>query len=215
MGTALTYTSLLTDLKAYTDRGYSGDTTVLAQFPRLINKAERRIAYDLQVEGFEQVVTSTLQAGVATLGKPDRWRRTISVSIGTGTALNTRAQIFSRSYEYLRAFAPDDSIRGQPRYYANYNYDNWVFAPTPDQNYPIEIVYFEQPMLLGDDNDTNWITEMAPNLILAGALREVAVFMKDTEQTQTYEADYQQALQSLGANDLKKMIDRNAARQTQ
>jgi hypothetical protein len=210
---ALTYASLITDLQAYTNRGYTSDAVVAAQLPRLINRAERAIAIKLQIEGFQKPVTTTLTPGTNVLAKPDRWRRTVSISIGTGAALNTRVQLFPRSYETLRAFSPDDSVTAQPQYYAEYDYYNWVFAPTPDLAYPIEVLYYEQPELLDTTNQTNWLTEIAPTALLYGCLLQCAPFLDNDERVPTWKGMYEEALSDFNMNDMKKMIDRTTTRQ--
>lgn len=214
MTASVTYTSLLGDIRAYLDRGQTlaSDPVVYAQLPRLVNLAERRIAYDLQIEGMQEVVQTAMQPGVAVMPKPDRWRRTVSMNIGTGTAQNTRVTIFPRSYEYLRTFWPDDQKRGQPRFYADYDYAHWVFGPTPDAAYPIEISYYAQPILLGESTPSNWLTELAPNLLLFATLSECSPFMRDDDRTQVWEGKYQQILQSMNVGDLKKVIDRSTTR---
>jgi hypothetical protein len=215
MATVLTFASLKADVANYLDRGMdaTSDPITYAQIPRLINLAERQIAYDLQIEGFQQVVSSQLQAGLAVYQKPDRWRRTISINIGTGSNFNGRAQVFPRSYEFVRAYSPDDTVTGQPRYYADYNADNIIFGPTPDQAYPWELVYYEQPPLLDDSNQQNWLSTLAPNLLLYGTLLQCAPFLKNDERIGTWQGMYQEALEAISQNDIKKIVDRNATRQ--
>ena len=80
MPQAMTFASLQTDVRSYLERGASAvtDPLVYAQIPSLINFAERRISRDLKIQGFQVAVVTTLQANVAVLAKPDRWRDTIS-----------------------------------------------------------------------------------------------------------------------------------------
>src|SRR4051812_37987710 len=97
-----TFTTLKDDFRRYMERGdtFASDPTVFEQLPRLINLAERRCARELKVEGFINVVTDTLTPGLAVYDKPDRWRETVSINIGTGDDLNTRVFVLPRSYEY-------------------------------------------------------------------------------------------------------------------
>jgi hypothetical protein len=106
MATTTTFTTLKEDVQRYLERGatYASDPVVFEQIPRLINLAERRIARELKVEGFINVVTGSFEAGVDVYAKPDRWRDTVSMNIGTGASNNTRVQLFTRSYEYMRSY---------------------------------------------------------------------------------------------------------------
>ena len=214
MPQAMTFASLQNDVRSYLERGASAvtDPLVYAQIPSLINFAERRISRDLKIQGFQAVVTTTLQAGVAVLPKPDRWRETISMNIGTSTNNNTRVQLFSRVYEYIRSYWPNDTLTEEPVFYADYNYTNWIIAPTPDEAYPVEILYYELPVLLDDNTQTNWLTQYAPNLLLYATLLEATPFLKNDERIPVWQAMYQAAAQALQGEDMSKILDRGAVR---
>ena len=100
MSYVMTYDSLLVDVRRYLERGFTAesDQIVYEQLPRLITLAQRRIARELKIQGFIRPVQTTLQVGVAVYAKPDRWRDTISMTVGG-------KPIFARSYEYLRSLA--------------------------------------------------------------------------------------------------------------
>jgi len=153
-----------------------------------------------------------LQTGVAVIAKPDRWRETISMNIGTGTGSNTRVQLASRAYEYVRSYWPNDTLVEQPVFYADYNYTNWIIAPTPSSAYPIEILYYELPVLLDDNTQTNWLTQYAPNLLLYATLLEAAPFLKNDERIPVWQTMYQSAAQALQSEDMSKILDRGAVR---
>ncbi len=127
--TTLTYASLVEDLERYTDRGSSGDTTVIAQIPRLINTAERAIVTDLKLQGYQRVLTDLMASGTSVYAKPDRWKETISVSLVDDA---TRRQLFARSYEYIRSYWPNESETGRPLFYADYSATHWLLGPTRD-----------------------------------------------------------------------------------
>lgn len=215
MPQAMTFQSLRDDVRNYLERGASAatDPIVYEQIPKLINFAERRIARDIKIQGFQTVVTSTMQTGVAVMPKPDRWRETISINVGTGTGSVDRQLLFTRSYEYCRTYWPNDEITAQPLFYADYDYQHWIFAPTPDNAYPIEIVYYELPQLLDETTQQNWLTNFAPNALLYGTLLEATPFLKNDDRIPVWLNFYQMAVDSLNTEDIKKMIDRSTTRQ--
>lgn len=212
MATAMTFNSLLVDLRQYLERGTAVDTTVFEQLPRLINLAERDIARSLKIQGFINVVTSVMAAGTSVYPKPDRWRDTISINFGVNPAFNVRTPIFPRSYEYCRLYAPDSSVQDLPEFYADYNYFNWLFAPTPDDVYPFEVLYYELPALLDLANQTNWTTDHAPNALLHGTLLQCTRFLKNDERIPVWQQNYTEDLQKLNGEDLQKIIDRTSTR---
>lgn len=212
--TGMTFTELQSDVRNYLERGYSAavDPIVFEQIPRLITLAERRISRDLKIQGFLVAATFFMQAGLAVYPKPDRWRDTVSMNIGTGTGNNTRQAVFTRSYEYVRNYWPNELDTGTPKFYADYNYTNWLFGPTPDEAYPVEVMYYELPALLSDTNQTNWLTEYAPQLILYGALLEATPFLKNDERIQVWQSFYDAAKAALNNEDLQKIVDRATVR---
>jgi len=213
MPTSMTFDSLLVDLRQYLERGTSVDTTVFEQLPRLINLAERDIARTLKIQGFINVVTASMAAGQSVYAKPDRWRDTVSINFGIGPTNDERTQLYPRSYEYLRLFHPNSEVQDQPEFYADYNYFNWVFAPTPDSTYPFEVLYYELPELLDDVNQTNWLTDHAPNALLHASLLQSTRFLKNDQRIPVWQQNYQEDLQKLNGEDLQKIIDRTSTRQ--
>lgn len=214
MATTMTFETLKQDVQRYLERGatYASDPVVFEQIPRLINLAERRIARELKVQGFISVVTGNMVVGQSVYPKPDRWRDTISINIGTGQSLANRTSLFTRDYEYCRSYWPNESQLSTPIFYADYNYDNWLVAPTPDQAYPFEALYYELPPLLDESIQTNWLTEYAPQLLLYGALLEATPFLKNDERIATWQQYYDRAAAMLNGEDLAKVLDRSAVR---
>ena len=214
MAQTMTFSTLQQDVQRYLERGASlaADPVVYEQIPRLINLAERRIARELKVQGLINVVTGTLQAGQSVYPKPDRWRDTVSMNIGTGASSNTRTQLFTRSYEYLRRYWPDSTQTDTPNFYGDYDYTHWLVAPTPDVAYPFEILYYELPPLLDDVVQSNWLTEYAPQLLLYATLLEATPFLKNDERIGTWQSMYDRAAQMLNGEDLAKILDRNSVR---
>lgn len=206
MAYTMTYSSLLEDLRAYLERGNTeqSDKIVFKQLPRLIAMAERRIATELKLQGFINVVRTNLVGPIPTLQKPDRWRETISIR-------HEGKPIFARSYEYLRGYWPDETVTGTPEFYADYDYEHWLFAPTPASG-TLEISYYELPQPLDDTNQSNFLTKFAPNMLLYAALLEATPFLKNDTRIPTWQAMYDRAAQSAEGQDLKKVLDRAATR---
>ena len=132
----MTFTSLQSDVRAYLERGSITDETVYEQLPGLINMAERRLSREVKITGTIAVVNSTMVIGQSVYAKPDRWRETVSIAIGKGTGYNTFEVLSPRAYEFIREVWPDPTQTAVPRYYADYNYSNWLFAPSPALPHP-------------------------------------------------------------------------------
>jgi hypothetical protein len=214
MAETMTFNTLKQDVQRYLERGatLAADPVVFEQIPRLITLAERRIATELKIQGFINAVTTTLTVGDSVIAKPDRWRDTVSINIGTGPSNNNRKTVYARSYEYVRTYWPDSAETGEPLFYADYDYNHWLIAPTPDAEYPVEILYYELPQLLDETVQTNWITEYAPQLLLYATLLEATPFLKNDERITTWQTMYDRAAAMVNGEDLAKILDRSAVR---
>jgi hypothetical protein len=211
MAQTTTFTTLKEDIRRYLERGFTlaSDAIVYEQIPRLINLAERRIARELKVQGMINVVTSAMSPGLAVYPKPDRWRTTVSFNFGIGNEYN---QLFPRSYEYVRSYWPNREETDVPLFYADYDYNNWIVSPTPDQAYPFEVLIYQLPPLLDDANQSNWLTEYAPQVLLYACLLEATPFLKNDERIPVWQQMYDRAMQALNGEDLSKILDRSARR---
>jgi hypothetical protein len=207
MAYVMTYDSLLEDVRRYLERGFTAesDQIVYEQLPRLITMGERRIARELKIQGFIRAIQTPLSVGVAVYLKPDRWRDTISMTVDG-------VPIYARSYEYCRSYWPDEAQNGAPQFYADYDYQHWLITPTPETVKTLEVLYYEQPRFLGEDFQTNWLTEYAPDVLLYATLLEASPFLKTDERVQMWQAMYDRAAQALSGQDLKRIMDRSANR---
>lgn len=212
MAESLTFDSLQTDLRQYLERGTVVDPTVFDQLPRLINLAERQLANSLKLLGFVKAVTDTMTVGQSVIAKPDRWRDTISINFGVGPT-QKRTQLFLRSYEYCRRYWPDEDLTEQPKFYADYDYFNWLMVPSADFAYPFEVNYWQLPPLLDNSNQTNWTTDFAPNALLHGSLLQATPFLKNDERIDVWQNIYDRDVAILEAQDVKRIIDRNVTRE--
>lgn len=209
MAAALTYNSLITDIPLYAER--TTDTTFLAQVPRFVMLAENRIAAEARGLGFMRSVTDNLVPNQSYLVKPARWRETYSLQLGTGSGNNARITLYLRSLEYCRTYWPNPTVTGTPKYYADWDYQNWLLAPTPSAALPYELIYHERPEPLDDTHQTSWTTEYAPQLLLYGCLLETQPFLKQDDRMKIFEAEYSRALKQVEFEQKQRMIDRTAS----
>lgn len=199
----MTYDSLTTSIQQYLERK---DKAVVDAIPTFITLAEFEIAEQVKTLGQLQVATSTMLTGNATLQKPARWRKTVSMNV---TVNGQKRPILLRKFEYLKNYWPDSTQTGVPEFYADTNWDHWYLAPTPADDYAFEVLYYERIAPLSETNQTNWLTQNAPNAMLFGTLLQAMPFLKN-DQRQIFEQKYTQALQALKAEDVTRVADRQA-----
>jgi hypothetical protein len=203
---ALTYDNLTSTVLQYLERS---DQATVNAIPTFITLAEFEIAQQLKSLGQQQVTQSTMIAGNAVIAKPARWRKTVSMNITVNGQLQP---VFLRKYEYLRTYAASATSQATPIYYADYDYQHWLVAPTPDIAYPFEVLYYERIQPLASDNQTNWLTQNAPNAMLYGTLLQAMPFLKN-DQRQIFQEKYKEAMDALKAEDLLRLGDRQSIAQ--
>ena len=199
----LTYDSLITAVEQYLERN---DPAVVNQIPTFITLCEYEIAQQIKTLGQQQVVDSTMSPNNAIIQKPARWRKTVSFNV-TNTD-STPSPVFLRKYEYLLNYNTG-ATTGLPLYYADYDYDHWLVSPTPDQAYPFQVLFYERLQPVDSTNQTNWITQNAPNAMLFGTLLQAMPFLKN-DQRQIFQQKYQEAMQVLKTEDQLRIGDRQA-----
>ena len=201
----MTYDSLVENIQSYLERT---DTATLDKIPTFIMLAEQVIAAEIKFLGNLNVAQSGFVASEPTIQKPARWHKTVSMNV---TVDGKRQPVFLRKYEYLREYWPDDSQTGIPKFYCDYNYDTWLVAPTPSDTYSFEVLYYERPQPLDSTNQTNWFTIYAPQALLYGSLLQAMPFLKNDERTPMWQAQYQAIMQTLKAEDIQRIGDRQAS----
>ena len=208
----MTYNTLVLQLENYLNRY---DAILIAQIPNFIYQAEQRICRESKNIGLERYVTKAFVAGNSVIPKPGGWRRTITFNYGTGLNFNNRNQLYLRTYEYVRSYWPNSSqfnIASPPVYYCDYSYTHLLIAPTPALAYPFELAYLELPTPLTINNQTNWLTNYAPDLLLYACLLEAIPFLKNDERIPVWEKLYDRALSSLENQDQLRYMDRTSER---
>jgi hypothetical protein len=126
------------------------------------------------------------------------------------TVAGERFPLLLRKYEYMRNYWPDPTQEGVPKYYGDYDFDHWLIAPTPSDDYAIEILYYEKIQPLDATNQTNWFTINAPQAMLYGTLLQAMPFLKNDSRVQLWQALYDRAVQTLKLENDTRTIDRSA-----
>ena len=194
----MTYDNLIQDVINYMERN---DAQFVAQIPSLIGLAESAIAAELKTYLQMTVVETTLLENQVILAKPARWRKTISMKTN-GKPMLMRSQDYIAQYQ-------SESAPSVPLYYAEYDYNNWAFAPAPNADYPVEIIYYSEIQPLDESNQQNLFTREAPQAMLFGTLLQAQGYLKALDKLEVWKGYYTDALTSLKKEDSSRRIDRN------
>jgi hypothetical protein len=200
-----TYDNLTATVLQYLERT---DAAVVNFIPTAIMLAEFEIAQDIKTLGQMLVADGTMTTGNPVIAKPARWRKTVSMTLTT--TAGQKQPIYLRKLEYLSAYAPDVTATGTPLYYADYDADHWFVAPTPSSNFAFEALVYTRLQPLASDNQTNWLTQNAPNAMLYGTLKQTAPFLKDDGRLQVWSGLFDAAMAALKIEDQLRVGDRQS-----
>lgn len=200
----MTYDSLTSTVLQYLERR---DAAVVEAIPTFITLCEFEIAQYIKTLGQMEVVDSTMNIGNPVIAKPARWRKTVSMTLSNS---GSKQPILLRKLEYLNAYAQDVTATGTPLYYADYDYEHWIVAPTPDQAYAFEALCYTRLQPLSSAYQTNWLTQNAPNAMLFGTLKQTAPFLKNDARLALWKQMFDEALAALKTEDTLRVADRSA-----
>ena len=198
---SFTLSTLRSSIRDYTEVS----DTVLSDsiLERIILNAESRIFKTVDSDDTKFYATSETTIGNRYITVPTGTRIIRYIQITNST---TSDQEFLKQVDssFLATYAPDpdnSSDRGRPKYFAHWDNDNWVVAPTPDAAYVLTMAYIKQPTTITTSNSTS--TELStkqPDLLLYACLVETFKFLKGPDNMiQLYEASYQEAVQTFAA----------------
>ena len=186
-----TYSSLKTAIQDYAESTETSFTTHLDDF---IKSGEERILKAVQLDDFIKNVTGTATSGSAYLGSPSDFLSPFSLAVIDSDSNYSYLKLKHSSF--IRDYTPASSTTGEPKYYAEFDEDTFILAPTPNTNYTFELHYFYRPSSLtsAGDSGTTWLSTNAPNAMLYGSLAEAMIYLKNYESSPIYEQRFQEAL---------------------
>ena len=200
----MTYDSLTSTVLQYLERS---DAAVVDAIPTFITMCEFEIAQNIKTLGQMEVVDSNMTINNPVIAKPARWRKTTSMTISVS---GQKQPLLVRKLEYLNNYAQDVTATGVPLYYADYDYDHWFVAPTPNAAYAFEALCYTRLEPLSSSHQTNWLTINAPNAMLFGTLKQTAPFLKNDARLAVWKQMFDEALAALKTEDTLRVADRSA-----
>ena len=191
---SFTKATLTTAIQDYTD---NSETTFVNNIPNFVKAAEEKILKSVDFDYFRKNVTSTLTSSDQFLTVPTDYLASFSLQITTS---GSESFLLQKDVNFLREYTPASTTTGLPKYYARFDENNFILAPTPNSAYTIELHYFYRPTSLtaGADDGTTWLSTNAPFALLYGSLVEAYSFMKgEPDVLQNYNGLYTQYLERL------------------
>ena len=191
---SFTFAQLKTAIQDYVD---NSETTFVNHLSDFIKASEERIFKNVDLELFRKNVTSAMTSSDKFVSIPSDYLSSFSLQIPTA---GSEGFLLQKDVNFLQEAFDGSASTGLPRYYAVFDINNFIVAPTPNSNYAIELHYYYRPTSLtaGSDSGTTWLSTNAPYALLYGSLIEAYTYMKgEPDVLQNYNGLYMQSLERL------------------
>ena len=139
---SFTYSTLKSALKDYTQ---NDETSFVSNLPLFIRLAEERILKAVQLSVFEKNASGTMTANNQFLACPSDFLASNSLTI---TNSSNFEYLQFKELEFVQSYNPNSATTGTPKYYAQFDVDHFLIAPTPDSGYTVNLSYFYRPTSL-------------------------------------------------------------------
>ena len=143
----MNYEQLYSNIQAYAE---NTEQLFVASIPVFVQEAEDRIYNSVNLPSLRKNVTGNVTTNNPYLALPIDWLANYSISVID--AFGNYTYLLNKDVNFLREAYPIATATGTPRYYAlfgnqlsNLEDMTYILAPTPDQNYTVEMHYFYYP----------------------------------------------------------------------
>ena len=200
---AYTLANLQDDIRSYTEVDDGVFTTGVLN--TIIKNTENKIYRESDSDDNRFYATSNLVSGnrYVTIPSDLRFIRYAQLKDSSGN------QVFleKKDTSYMATFYDTPGTQsGFPKYYANWDANFWVVAPTPNATFEITLAYVKQPISITNTTQPTaapaatagtYISNKYQDLLLYGCLVEAYGYLKGpADMLQYYMQAYQKALQS-------------------
>jgi len=186
---AMTYSELVAAVNSYAENQFT--TTDINTF---IEQAEQRIYNTVQLPDIRRNQTGNTTTGNKYLSTPTDWLSTFSLAVIDSD--NQYTYLLNKDVNFIRESFPDTDAAyyGKPEYYAIFDENTFILAPTPDDDYTVELHYYYYPESIVTAG-TSWLGDNFDSALFYGTLLEAATYLKDEgDIIQNYNQRYLEAM---------------------
>ena len=199
---AYTLDNLRTDIRNYTE--VSSNVLSDSVLGTIIVNSENKIYREVDSDQDRFYATSNAIVGNRYVTIPDNLRaiRYVQFKDQAGNQYYLEQRDTSFMAEYYST--PGTSAVDIPKYYANWDEEFWVLAPTPDKTYEITLAYDKEPDSITDTTSSpapattgTYLSNKYQDLLLYACLVNAFGYLKGPQDMlQYYQAQYNEALES-------------------
>ena len=199
---AYTLDNLRTDIRSYTE--VSSNVLSDSVLETIIKNSENKIYREVDSDQDRFYATSNAIVGnrYVTIPQDLRFIRYVQLKDTAGNQYYLEQRDTSFMAEYYST--PGTQAVDIPKYYANWDEEFWVVAPTPDKTYEITLAYNKQPDTITDTTSSpapattgTYLSNKYQDLLLYACLVNTYGYLKGPQDMlQYYQGAYEKALYS-------------------
>ena len=199
---AYTLDNLRTDIRSYTE--VSSNVLSDSVLGTIIKNSENKIYREVDSDQDRFYATSNAIVGNRYVTIPDdlRFIRYVQLKDTAGNQYYLEQRDTTFMAEYYST--PGTQSVDIPKYYANWDEEFWVLAPTPDKTYEITLAYNKQPETITDTTSSpapatngTYLSNKYQDLLLYACLVNTYAYLKGPQDMlQYYQGAYEKALYS-------------------
>ena len=179
------------------------ESSFVAQIPNIVKLAERKIYDEAQLPVTRKNSTATLVASTPYVGVPSDFNSIYELAV---LVAGSYTYLLPKDVSFIRELYPLATTTGVPAYYAMFDHQNIILAPTPNNTYTVEMHYFAYPASIVDSS-TSWLGDRFENALFYGSVLQGYVNMKgEADLLAVYKTAYEEAMEEV------KMFSQGKAR---
>lgn len=194
------YSTLKAEIAAWVDRDDLTDN-----LDSFIDLVEADLNRRLRIRAMETSFSGNLSSGVFAV--PSGYRQLRSMYLDASPS----KRVEPAPLDWLYMTYPNRASSGLPEFVAREG-SNFVFGPYPDSDYAVSGIYWKAFDALSASNETNWLTENAPDVLLYGGLTMAEAFGWNDERLLMLKTQYEQGIKDLQNEDKRERFGNGALR---
>ena len=139
---SFTFTTLRETVQNYTQ---NSETSFIANMGTFVELAEERILKSTQLNVFKKNAAGAMTSGNQYLSIPSDFLAPFSLSITNSSSFEF---LMFKDLDFVESYNPNPATTGVPKYYAQFDVDNFLIGPTPNAAYVSTLSYFYRPASL-------------------------------------------------------------------
>jgi|TARA_R110001599_G_scaffold256253_2_gene456459 hypothetical protein len=187
----MNYTNLKQAIQDYTE---NTETSFVNHLDDFIKQAEQRIYNTVQLPALRKNSTGKTTASTTYIETPDDFLAPYSLAVISSSVYT---YLLNKDVNWIREAYNNASTTGLPKYYALFDDNTLLLAPTPDVAYDLELHYYHYPSSIVSQS-TTWLGDNYEEVLLYGCIMEAYTYMKgDADLLAVYKSRYDEGINAL------------------